>query len=269
MLEQAILESNGLINPLRIHYLDYYRQIPKDSLLMEGILGSEFIKGEISYPTMTSFPVIDVHFKRKSIENVISERFPYLNSEEQVEMTQVIKQNGLWTHNEKKEKKNVYAKYLFSNLPSKVFGGIINIASVRHRMLHPYINTQILNSVFQKGYGIMNYSSFDDDFPGAIKCLRPEALAVREWDSKLYKSLLDRGVSLSESFSQIAPLLKKKRSLLNRLGNDPSLFYGQIDNSDVKRWILQEAKNNCIVSSNMSDDSMMRNWYYNKVITSS
>jgi len=40
--------TNGLLNPHRRHYDEYYGAIPPEAAIFEGIMGSEFLKGEFA-----------------------------------------------------------------------------------------------------------------------------------------------------------------------------------------------------------------------------
>jgi len=270
-LDKAIFQSNGLINPLRIHYYDYYNQLPADSDYMEGILGSEFVKGEISCPTMTSYPMVDVLFGGFAIAEVITRRFPFLSLDEQTRFSDYLKTSysDLLIYDDSTIGINNYAKFLFNTLPSSVFGGIIQLATMRFSTFYPYTDKGILSAILGGGYGITHYSSLSKKFPGTNRSIIPEALIVKSTDRTIYRSVLDRGISFADSFSSLAHVKKKARNLVNRFKHQQSLFYGQIDNTPVKQWINDVIDEKALRynSREMTDEQKRMLWYYNKTVS--
>lgn len=269
ILEHAIVQSNGLINPFRVHYYDYYNKLPDNIYLMEGLLGSEFVKGEISCPTMTSYPVKELLFYKYNISNIVKNRFYFLSPDERINMTDYLlnEYNPYIQCINDQDITHLYAKYLFNTLPAKVFGGLIQIAARKLYPIYPFLDMGILSSIFKNGYGILHYSSFSNNFPGPIKCLIPEALIVKKTDRKIYNQILDRKISFSDAFNILAPMKKKLRCIPLNIFPNRHLFYGQIDNKPTKEKIREIIINDHFYNYHINDDNNIILWYYNKVLS--
>lgn len=240
-------KTNGLMNPFRTHYVEYYSKLSGSGNYFEGILGSEFVKGEISCPTMTSLLMKEVISDRETVSQVIDKYYKELCADFKSQFKRYIqdKYSSLLIDINAKTGRDTYANYAFQFIPAKIFSGLILLVKDKMNAYFPYLDPSLLNGIFQGGFGIKNYTSMATNFPSTLKSILPESLLVQKYDKKLFSLKLDRGISFRDSLRN--PLFLKCIQLLtkirNRLSSNSSKFGGQIDNSLIKKIILINMKN--------------------------
>jgi len=243
---EGMKRSNGFLNPLRTHYVEYYSKLPQQGNYFEGILGSEFVKGEISCPTMTSWPMKEIIADGQIVKDVIEKYYGGLDEKFKTQFKQYVQDtySDLLVDINTKRGLKSYAGYLFDFIPSKVFSGLILLVKDKLKAYYPYLHPSILAAVFQQNYGIKAYASIAKKHPLPSKTIFPQALIVKEFDKELFTSKLDRGVSFRDSlFNQLAAeLMRLKSRILWKFFGDHSKFAGQIDNSNIERKIMARAR---------------------------
>lgn len=229
--------SNGLLNPLRTHYVWLYSHLRRGNPLFEGIFGSEFIKGEIAIPAMASGPYCDVIIRGQSVLAAIKRSYPELPDAPVKKMADYIESRyrDQLVPIETSAGRRAFQSYLLENVPRRVFAGVISVAS-QYCMTpyYPFLSPHILQAAFSSGCGMMHSFSLTKDHVGPIASLKAEALIVRAMDPKVYTSLLDRKIRFSDVLAPaaIADTQRRLRHLRQRLTRS-NLFAGQIDNSRV------------------------------------
>ena len=189
--------TNGYLNPLRTHYVVLYDHLNENDALFEGILGSEFVKGEEAIGSMISLPHLDVITENSTIRISIEKYYSslpnnfknamieYISSQYQYELLDVNSSEGFES----------YQQFMLEFIPSRIFGGLISLL-LENRVFpyYAFLSPSILKAIFNKGFGISSSASPRKDFVGPTKSLMAEALIVKALDSKIYNSLLDRNV---------------------------------------------------------------------------
>jgi hypothetical protein len=243
--------SSGLLNPLRTHYKVFYDQVPAESNYFEGYLGSEFIKGEISFDGFIAYCHRKVISDGLSIEQALEECYPELSDSFKSSMAERIdsKYGAELKDINTEEGFSHYQQFAFRYIPSKMFGGLISqVLANGISPYYPFLSPRIVRAVFTQGYGIHSSVSLRRDFVGPIKSIGAEAEIVKYMDNRIYNSLLDRNISFRDvSYPPLLGKLKRKyHALQGKLLTDRNLLTGQIDNARI-RSILEE-----IVKSNDS-----------------
>lgn len=254
--------TNGFMNPLRTHYYEIYQKDIKCNNYFEGILGSEFVKGEISIPTMTSTLMKEVISDKKTVEQVIEKYYAELTTEFKSKFVQYIQDvhsNYLIDINTRNGLNN-YAIYAFQFIPSKIFSGLILLIKDNRKVYYPYLNQKILNSVFWNGYGIVNTNSISNKFNHRLKSIVPESIIVQKYNKNIFVNVLDRGISFKDALNNeiILKAKKMKSKIKARISYDESKFGGQIDNLEIKRKLIVNAANisNPILPLNKRSDNI-------------
>ena len=239
LFSRGTLISNGLLNPYRTHYITLYKHIKEGANHFEGILGSEFVKGEIAPDAMISKLHMDIitngNSLTETIEKYYSELLPefkesmiqYIDSTFGKELLDINTNLGL----------KYYQQFSLEFLPSKIFGGLILM--VLANGIHPYypfLSPKILNSIFSNGYGCSSNVDLRRDFSGPIKCLIAEAKIVKFMDKQIFNSLLDRNIKFKDTFYPLflAEMKRKINIVIDILLTKKDLIRGQIDNSRIQ-----------------------------------
>jgi hypothetical protein len=234
---KGTLISNGLLNPILLHAMILYNQIEQENTLFEGILGSEFVKGEIS-EMMVSDLHRDVIVKGISIREAIEKYYPELSNAEKESMYKYINDNygmelldinssgGL----------NYFQHFALETLPRKIFNGFISIELANGiSSYYPFLSPKIICSIFSNKYGLSSSVSLRDDFPGSIKCLEGEAKIVQHADKKIFNSLLIRSIRFKHVLYPLllAKWIQRFYFIMGRLTNYKHLMYHQMDQSKL------------------------------------
>jgi hypothetical protein len=233
--------GNGLLNPYRTHYLIFYDNIKRNNNLFEGILGSEFIKGEIALNAMISLPHRDVVTNGITVDDAVEKHLHELSDTFKESMSSYIKSNygNELTDIDTKNGLEDYQMFSLEFVPSKIFAPII--LYVLSKGIHPYypfLSPRILNSVFSKGYGLSSNISLRKDFNGPIRCLEAEAEIVESMDKNVLNSLLDRNITYKDVLiSHNLADIKRKYRIIVDLIKFRKLKRGQIDNSKISELI--------------------------------
>lgn len=223
--------TNGLLNPLRVFYASYYERL-NGGALFEGILGSQFVKGEIPVGAVTSQAQAGVVVRGAAIGETIDRVFPLLPQEFRKEMADYVgdRHEKLLLPMSTAEGKKRYTRFLLEFAPSRLFGPLM-LAAARHmKVYYPFLSPGILRPLF-RSLGAMRPYSFEESFPGPVKCLWPECEIVRSMSDTIYRSVLNRGVSFKEALeypSGLARNLRRCRLMLRRLRSVGRRF-GQVD----------------------------------------
>ncbi len=229
--------SNGLLNPLRTHYPWLYSHMRRGNAVFEGILGSEFIKGEIAMPPMASPMYRDIITLDISLEAALGKYYPEMPEPTRQNLTSYIRSeySHMFVNVNTPEGARSFQRYLLEDIPRRFFAGIIKIASQNSTMgYYPFLSPRILQAVFSNDCGMRKGFSLQKDFVGPIASLRAEALIVKEMDEEIFNSTLDRGVSFRDVLAPAAVAkTRRKMNLLEKKIRIGSLFGGQIDNSRV------------------------------------
>jgi hypothetical protein len=234
--------GNGLLNPYRTHYLVFYDNIKRNNNLFEGILGSEFIKGEICIDAMISKLHSDVISKGITIDDAVEKHLHELSDTFKESMTSYIKSNygtELTDVNTKNGFKD-YQMFSLGFVPSKIFAPLMMyLLNKDINPYYPFLSPKILKSVFSNGYGLSSNISLREDFNGPIRCLEAEAKIVKSMDENIFNSLLDRNITYKDVLisHNVAKMKKKYRIIENILKNRKKLQRGQIDNSKISELI--------------------------------
>jgi len=230
--------SNGLLNPFRTHYCVLYNQIYDGSPLFEGILGSEFVKGEIAVDAMISKLHNDVIANGTEIEKTIEKYYSEISIDLKKAMANYIKDKygkELFDINSA-QGLNCYHQYSLEFIPSRIFGPLILLQLANGiSPYHPFISPNILKSIFSSGQGIGSSVSLRNDFVGGIGSIRVEAEIVKDMDKRIFNSLLDRGISFKDALSPLffAKIRKKYNRLKEKTTIKRHFKPGQIDNSKI------------------------------------
>ena len=228
--------TNGLLNPFRVHYVKFYNLIGNNALY-EGILGSEFVKGEIAIDAMTSQYHKEVITGNMDVKEVINHYFGLFSEKFRLEMEEYIIDSygsmlkAINTFEGQKE----YSKFALNFIPSRIFSAVITLAMRKRKVYFPFLSPGILSSVF-RSYGIIKYNTIRNDFPGPIKCLIPEAKIVKQFDRRLYNHPLDRLFSLKEALEYpgyIVRIISKYRKIKKNY-KYPKHIRGQVDHSQLR-----------------------------------
>lgn len=229
--------SNGYLNPLRTHYLEYYRKLPATGVFFEGILGSEFVKGEISWPTMTSKPMKQVIADGRPVDEVVATNFPELEKSLRRELATYVQDvhGALLTSVNAPGGSRAYSEFAFRFIPRRIFAGVVPLAQARMPVVYPYLHPPLLRAVFQAGHGIRHSSSLDRRFPTALKSIVPEAHIVQAFDAAIFGMRLDRGISYRQSLypRALGSTIRAFNLLFERALQDRNKFAGQIDNTRI------------------------------------
>jgi hypothetical protein len=239
--------SNGLLNPFRTHYMTFYNQIKQGNSLFEGILGSEFIKGEIAIDAMTSCLHRDVITDGILISEAIEKYYPELPTNEKESFARYIESTygkELIDINSS-EGLRCYQQFAYEFIPSKIFGGMIAIVLANGiSPYYPFLSPKILSSVLRNRCGIGSSVSLRKDFPGPIKCLRAEAEIVKYTDRQIFTSLLERNIRFKDVSYPL--FLARMKNIYHIITDDiktkKQLTAGQIDNRKIFE-ITQEIAN--------------------------
>ena len=190
--------TNGLLHPSRVHYVKHYGQV-KGTAWFEGYLGSEIVKGEIAAAVASTHHAAVIRDNR-AVRDVVNSDFGFLPSEFRSKMESSISNahQALLTPIESNEGKKQFASFIFDMCPSKVFGGLINLAGRRMKTYYLFLSPRVIRTLGTR-YGVVGYNSLLRSFPGGIKDIVPEAEIVKRFDTRLYESRLDRLVSFKEA----------------------------------------------------------------------
>jgi len=229
--------TNGLMNPLRVHYAPLYDSIPEDRVIFEGICGSEFVKAEVCIGAMVSHHCARVIKEGVSSALVIDEAFGELDQDFRRRMkSYVVERHGRWLTNVNTEQGlRDYLEHTLGLVPSRVFAGLIPLATRNHAACYPFMSPRVLKSIFALGFGVANSVSLRRNFRGSVDSIRIEAEIVRKTDDELYRSVLDRGISFQEAL-ELPPLLAR---VIMRLRVEAKTLryrgamWGQINNESV------------------------------------
>jgi hypothetical protein len=241
----ASLVTNGLLNPFRVHYGNYYRVLDGDALF-EGFTGSEFVKGEIAVGGVTSECHADVIRNRMDVKQAIGHTYGFLPETFRSRMGEYIVEThgGALPPVESPAGKEEFARRMFEFVPTRVFNPLHALGSAHLKIYNPFLSPRILRTVFES-YGIVNYNSLRMDFPGPVKSLVPECLIVKQFDDRLYGTRLDRQVSFKEALELplfIVDPLRRSRELKKRL-TAGRRHHGQVDiaiiNAAAERYLRE------------------------------
>ncbi len=236
-LSAGMRQSNGYMNPLRTHYMEYYRQLPTTGVFCEGILGSEFVKGEISCPTMTSNPMKLVISHGKSVQEALDLTLPQVSSPVRREAATYIQDThgDLLQGLDHARGRRAYAAFAFQFIPRRIFAGIVPLAQATLSLVAPNLHPPFLRAVYRSGHGLLHRSSLDPTFPSGLKSIVPQALLVRSLDPHIFQLRLDRGISYRQSLlpTPLGWMLRAINLTLERGLRDRRMFHGQIDNSHL------------------------------------
>ncbi len=225
--------SNGLLNPLRTHYVWLYRHIRRGNALFEGILGSEFVKGEIAVPAMAAHPYHDVITKGSSVAASVGKYYPQLPEEFRGAMTEYIdaEYGAELLDVDSKEGERAFQLYLLENIPSRVFSAVIGIVKSNSMSpYYPFLSPSVVRAVFNNDAGMRKSLSVRKDFIGPIRSLRAEAKIVKYMDEEIFESTLDRNVSFEDvlATARAAKVRKRARDVGDKV-RTMRLVGGQID----------------------------------------
>lgn len=229
--------SSGLLNPLRTHYVWMYNHIRRGNTLFEGILGSEFAKGEIAVPALAAHPYHDVVVKGASVAASVDAHYPQLPAEFRRTMTAYLEETfgSELLAVDTKQGERAFQTYLLEDIPCKVFSAIISIVKANSiSPYYPFLSPSLIHAIFNNNAGMRRSLSVRRDFIGPIKCLKAEARIVRHMDKEIYGSTLDRNVSFKEVLAggRSARVHKRARDLGRKI-TSRHLMGGQIDVSKL------------------------------------
>jgi hypothetical protein len=227
----ASLVTNGLLNPFRVHYGNYYRSLEGDALF-EGFVGSEFVKGEIAVGAAASECHVAVIRDKLDVGQAIESTLGFLPDAYRSRMQEYIieRYRGVLQPVESSGGKKEFARQMLESVPGRVFNPLHALACARLKLYMPFLSRRVLRAVFQS-YGVVHYNSLRRDFPGTVKCLIPECLIVKHFDQRLYRSRLDRRVTFAEALELplfVSDSLRRSRVLLEKL-TVRGLHRGQVD----------------------------------------
>ncbi|MFZ1946335.1 MAG: hypothetical protein WAW06_02200 [bacterium] len=204
----ATLVTNGLLNPLRMHFPKFYGGLRGDALF-EGLLGSEFVKAEIAVGAVVSAAYAEAVSAGGGVRRAIDSRFDCLSAEFRSRMEHRITENHgpALVPVDTPEGVREFARFAFHFIPSRVFGAQHVLASTMLSMYEPFLSRKFLRAL-SVSFGVTHYNSLSRDFPGPIRSLKPEAMIVRAFDRPLYTSRLDRLFSMKEALELPAFLVR-------------------------------------------------------------
>lgn len=233
VFRRASLVTNGLINPFRAQYANFYRGLPGDALF-EGVLGSQFFKGEVPVGSLISPCYKAVIRDGATVREAIDSRFAHLSPEFRSGMESHIASTfgHVFKPVDSAEGTREFARFLFHFAASRIFGACSVLASAYLSVYQPFLSRRILRAV-STSYGLVRYNSLRRDFPGYIKCLEPEAIIVRDFDRQLYKAPLDRQFSFREAHelpTRVVAGLMRLRLLQKRV-TAGRMHHGQVDSA--------------------------------------
>ena len=216
----ASLIGNGLLNPFRVHYGNYYRRLEGDALF-EGFVGSEFVKAEIAVGAAASNCHVAVIRDKLDVGQAIERHLGFLPAAYKSRMKEYItgKYRGVLQPVDSPAGKKEFARYTLEAVPGRVFNPMHALACARLKLYMPFLSRRVLRALFQS-YGVVKYNSLRKDFPGPVKDLTPECLIVKHFDPQLYRSRLDRMVSFAEALELplfVSDMLRRSRGRLSRL----------------------------------------------------
>lgn len=196
----GMARTNGLLNPFRVHYPSFYKSVQGDAdAIFEGILGSEFVKGEIALGAMTSIYHRCV-IKGERIRDTILRSFNCIENAKKAKMITYIEnkyEDCLTPISSQKGKEN-YMNFALEFIPSRIFSPLITLADENFKTYYPFLSKNILASVFAN-YGLPHYNTLTNDKLGSIKTLIPQSKMIKNIDKQLYSYKLDRMISLKEA----------------------------------------------------------------------
>ena len=237
---RGMIVTQGLLNPTRVHYANYYKTL-EGVALFEGIIGSQFVKGEIAIGGTTTEFQASLLQGKADLPTVIENGFGCLPVETRSRMIEYIADvygnlvKPVYSESGREE----YARFLFNFVPSRIFSPVIQLATEEMKGYFPFLSRRLLQAVF-KHHGIVHYSTLDGRFPGTISCLKPECEMVRSSDRRVYTSLLDRMVSFREVEQLPTPLLRQIRRL--RLLRNRFLYHrmrsGQVNHHQLRQPLV-------------------------------
>jgi hypothetical protein len=258
--------TNGLLNPYRTHYQEYYGAIPREAAVFEGLMGSQFMKGEFAagstisraYRTaITTDEPLDHIIRREYAgfsEPFLGGMIEYITDAHGARLKNVNTPDGF----------EAYRSWAFEFIPGRIFSGIVLLASRDHSVYQPLISPMILGSLYRRGLGFVGDLNFREAYGGAVSSLEPEALIVREMDRDIFENVLDRGISFREVL-ELPPwrlkLARKRRNILRKLRNR-NFRFGQVDNRAIRDEVGGYAQS--LAGSHQFIDELLRGERWNK-----
>ena len=230
--------TNGLLNPYRTHYEEYYGSIPEEAAIFEGVMGSQFLKGEFAIGSTISLAHRTAIISDEPLDRIIEREFEGLPDPFLKGMAEYIAD----VHGKRLQNVNTpdgfraFRSWAFEFIPGRIFSGIILLASLGHSVYQPLISPMILRSLYRKGLGFIRDLNFRSAYGGPVSSLEPEALIVRETDRDIFNMTLDRGVSFREAItfpSWRLGIMRKKRNVIRKF-RYRNYQFGQVDNKAIR-----------------------------------
>jgi len=245
LFRESTADSNGLLNPLRTHYEILYGTIPADEVIFEGILGSQFLKGEHCVGATISAAHRDSITGGASPERALETHFAFLGELLYPRMREYIldRYGGELLDVDTPRGLRAFQSFAFSVFPRRIFAGMVMIAGRDHGVYLPFISPCILKAVLGRGFGIARNVSLRSDAHGYIRSVLPESVIVRELDRRIYTSVLDRNFSFREVLEYpffLVRLLKAMRVAKKKV-RYRNCVVGQIDNSRIEGLVARYA----------------------------
>ena len=236
---RTLRETGGLLNPYRTHYGEFYDRMPAGEPVFEGVLGSQFMKGEMAVGSIVSPAHHDVLSGGMTVERSVERHFAGLPDDFRRGMAAYLADVHPNALNDVHGDAGAAAfrRWGLEFFPGRIFAGMIRLPMKRRAVYQPLIAPSIVASVNGMDLGIARDIGIRCDHRGPIAVLEAEAMIVRDLDPEIYRSVLDRGISFREVLELPCParrLVKKWRNGVAKL-RYRGWRWGQVDNVDVDR----------------------------------
>jgi len=234
---RSLIDTNGLANPYRTHYVDYYDSIPAESPLFEGVLGSELMKGELAPGSTVGIAHQASISSSRSPRDAVRGKFPDLPRKFTDEMAEYISDtHGGWlTDVDTDQGYRDFRSFALEYEPGGIMAGIILQGAKNHSTYQPFASPMILRAAFREGFGIKHDLNIRSDDCGPALIIRGEAKIVRETDPEIYNAMLIRGISFRESLDlpawRLRPLKRIRNAVYKRINR--KYLFAQVDNRTV------------------------------------
>ena len=212
LVTRSIVEGNGLLNASRLHYFRLYDFLPSGSPTFEGILGSELVKGEISFGAIITDSHRAVIVEGMSIEKALKKNYPEVPEDfcKSAALYLTEKFSGTLRHIETEDGRRDFVQYALEYIPSKMFSGLVHVAQTHHEMYYPFLSPLIISAIFRSGYGVANSVNLRKDFD-PYRSIIAQSKIVQFMDKELYRTLLDRRMTFEEAEKGNNIVFKVKR----------------------------------------------------------
>lgn len=236
---RTLRATGGLLNPYRTHYEEFFGCMPAGEPVFEGVLGSQFLKGEMAVGSIIAPAHRAVAAGEMTVADAVDRQLADLPEEFRRGMAEYIADVHpdalVDVHTDAGAE--LFRRWGLEFFPGRIFAGMIRLPSKRRAVYQPLIAPSIVAAVGRLDLGIARDIAIRRDNRGPIAVLEAEAHIVRAIDPAIYRSVIDRGVSFREVLELPDParrLVKKWRNGLSKI-RYRGWTRGQVENDAVFR----------------------------------